>query len=168
MADTIVWNISCQLQSKNIHPSNLQRIRVVAGCDHGDLTFQFGASVHIEISDGSTIYFEVIILELICRKDTAKLIEATILPGLTSGLKKVATLSLHIRHDKQAGKIHCKFNNTSTILSPQYLTTIEKVDCYVTSDLAFQAMLMGRESMDGHRCMQCLTNRPQFLGKHPP
>jgi hypothetical protein len=47
------------------------------------------------------------------------------------------------------------------------LTTIEKVDCYITSDLAFQAMSMGRESMARYWCMQCLANRPQFLGKHP-
>jgi hypothetical protein len=168
MADTIAWNISCQLQSKNIHPSSVQHDRVVAGGDHGDVAFQFRVSVHIEISDGSTIYFEVSVLELICRKDTAKLIEATILPGLTSGLKKVATLSLHIHHDEQDGKIHCKFSNTSTILSPQHLMTIEKVDYYITGDLAFQAMSMGRESMARYWCMHCLANRPQFLGKHPP
>ena len=104
----------------------MQRIGVVAGGDHGDVAFQFGVSVHIEISDGSQVHFEVSVLELICKKDAAKLIEATILPGLTSGLKKMATLSLHIHHEEQDGKIHCKFSNTSTILSPQHLTTIEK------------------------------------------
>jgi hypothetical protein len=146
----------------------VQRIGVVAGGDHGDVAFQFGVSVHIEISDGSQVHFEVSVLELICRKDTEKLIEATILPGLTSGLKKVETLSLHIHHDKQDGKIPCKFSNTSTILYPQHLRTIKKIDCYITGDLAFQAMSMGRESMVGYWCMQCLANRPQFLGKHPP
>jgi hypothetical protein len=116
----------------------VQHGRVVAGGNHGDVAFQFGASAHIEISDGSTIYFEVSVLELICKKDAAKLIEATILPGLTSGLKKMATLSLHIHHEEQDGKIHCKFSNTSSILSPQHLMTIEKVDCYITCDLTFQ------------------------------
>ncbi len=55
MADTIAWNISCQLQSINFHPSTVQLIGVNAGGDHGDLAFQFGVSVHIEISDGSMI-----------------------------------------------------------------------------------------------------------------
>ncbi len=72
----------------------MQHVGVVAGGDHGDVAFQFGAAVLIDISDGSTIDFEVAVVELICRKDTAKLIEATILPGLTSGFKKVATLPL--------------------------------------------------------------------------
>jgi hypothetical protein len=168
MADTIAWNIPRQLKINNIHLSSVQRVGVVAGGDHGDVAFQFGASVHIEISDGSTIHLEVSVLELICRKDTAKLIEATIMPGLTSGLKKVATMSLHIHHEEQDGNIHCKFSNTSTILSPKHLTTIEKVECYITGDLAFQAMSMGRESMVGYWCTQCLANRPQFLGNHPP
>jgi hypothetical protein len=65
MADTIAWNILRQLQVRNINPSKVQRVGVVAGGDHGDVAFQFGASVHIEISDGSTIYFKVSVLELI-------------------------------------------------------------------------------------------------------
>jgi hypothetical protein len=77
----------------------------VAGGDHGNVAFKFGAYVHVEISDESRIDFVVSVIKLICRKDTAKLIQATILPGLTSGLKKVATLRLHIH--KNNGKIHC-------------------------------------------------------------
>jgi hypothetical protein len=165
MADTIAWNLLRQLQSKNIHPSSVVHEGVVAGGDHGDVAFQFGASVHVEISNEHTIDFEVSVVELICRKDTAKLIEATILPGLTAGLKKVATLSLHIHCDKHNRKIRCKFSETTTMLP---VTTIEKVDCYITGDLAFQAMSMGRESMAGYWCMQCRANRPQFLDKHPP
>ncbi len=115
----------------------------MAGGDHGNVAFQFGASVHVEISDGSRIDFKVSVIELICRKDTAKLIQATILPGLTSGLKKVATLRLHMH--KNDGKIHCKFSKTSTIVPPQQITTIERVDCYITGNLAFQAMSMGKD-----------------------
>ena len=115
----------------------------MAGGDHGNVAFQFGASVHVKISDGSRMNFKVSVIELICRKDTAKLIQATILPGLTSGLKKVATLRLHMH--KNDGKIHCKFSKTSTIVPPQQITTIERVDCYITGNLAFQAMSMGKD-----------------------
>ena len=72
IADAIAWNLSHQLQSKNIHPSTVQCVGVVAGGDHGDVAFQFGAAVLLEISDGSTMDFEVSLVELICRKDTAK------------------------------------------------------------------------------------------------
>jgi hypothetical protein len=168
MANAIAWNLLRQLQNNNIHPSSVQRIGVVAGGDHGDVVFQFGVAVLIDISEGSTIDFEVFVIKLICRKDTAKLIEATILPGLTSGLKKVATLPLHIHYNNHNSKIHCKFSKTSTIPFTQHLTTIETVDCYITGDLAFQAMSMGRESMAGYWCLLCLANQPQFLGDYPP
>ena len=118
MANAIAWNLSHQLQIKNIHPSRVQHIGVVTGGDHGDIAIQFGAAVLIDISNGSTIDFEVTVVELICRKDTAKLIEATIMPGLTSGFKKVATLPLHIHYDDLNSNIYCNFSKTSTILSP--------------------------------------------------
>jgi len=144
MVDTIAWNLSRHLESQNIHPSSVLRVEVVAVGDHGDVAFQFGASVHVEMSNAHRIHFEVSVIELICRKDTAKLIEATILEDLTTGLKKMATLGLHIHCDEHTGKIHCEFSKTSTKFP---YTTIKKVDCYITGDLAFQAMTMGRESM---------------------
>ncbi len=87
---------------------------------------------------------------------------------ITSGLKKVATLPLHIHYDDHDGKIVCQFSKTSTIHSPPHSTTIETVDCYITGDLAFQAMSMGRESMAGYWCLLCCANRPQFQGDYPP
>jgi hypothetical protein len=91
----------------------------------------------MEISDGRRIDFKVYFIELISRNNTTKLIQATLLLGLTSGLNKLVTLPLHI--DDYDGKIHCKFGKTSTIIPPQPITTIKRVDCYITSDLAFQA-----------------------------
>jgi hypothetical protein len=39
------------------------------------------------------------------------------------------------------------------------------VDIYVTGNLAFQAMALGKESMAGWWCMLCKASRAQFLGK---
>jgi hypothetical protein len=164
-ADAIAWNLSRHLESQHIRPSSVERVEVVAGGDHGDVAFQFGASVHVEMSEGNRIHFKVSLIELICRKDTSELIEETILDELTAGLKKVATLGLHIHRDEHTGNIHCEFSETSTKFP---VTTIEKVDCYITGDLAFQAMAMGRESMAGYWCLQCRANRPQFLEDHAP
>ena len=153
---------------EKVNPTKVLRIGVVAGGDHGNVAFQFGASVHIEISDGRRIDFEVSVLELLCIKDTAKLIQVTILLGLTSGLNKVTTLHLHIFDNH--GKIHCKFGETCTIVPPQTITMIERVDCYITGNLAFQDMSMGRESMARYWCLQRTANRLQFHveAEHPP
>jgi hypothetical protein len=78
------------------------------------------------------------------------------LPILTSGLKIVATSPLHIYKDNQ-GMTICKFGQTgqTTTAAHGIVHTIPHVDLYVTGNLAFQAMAMGKESMSGHWCMQC-------------
>jgi hypothetical protein len=49
MADAISCNLLHQLECKKIQPSKVLCVGVVAGSDHGNVAFQFGASVHIEI-----------------------------------------------------------------------------------------------------------------------
>ncbi len=99
------------------------------------------------------------VCELIYRKDTAKLIKQTILPRLTNGLEVVATMPLHIMTDKD-GLLQCRFSRTAPVGNR---STIPKVDVYLTGDLVFQAMALGKKSMSGWWCMQCKGSRLQFL-----
>jgi hypothetical protein len=87
-------------------------------------------------------------------KDTGRLIESKILPTLTSGLNVVATPPLHIYKDDE-GNIICKFGETCPT-TQHIATTIPHVDLYITGNLAFQAMALGKESMSGHWCIQCM------------
>jgi hypothetical protein len=108
--------------------------------------------------DGQIIEFEISVCEVICRKDTAKLIECTILPQLTNGLEVVKLIPLCISMNTDDGELKCKYNRTPSIGS-----TIPIVDVYVTGDLEFQAMALGKELMAGHWCMQCTSSKAQFL-----
>ncbi len=96
--------------------------------------------------------------EVICRKDTAKLIELTILPRLTNGLEVVKLIPLCISMNRYDGKLVCEYNRTPSIGS-----TTPIVDIYITGDLAFQAMALGKESLAGHWCIQCTSSKAQFL-----
>ncbi len=128
---------------------------VVSG-DHGDTAFQFGASVSVDLTDERIIEFKVSDYELICRKDSGKLIESTILTRLTQGLEIVATWNLNIEVNDEGGLV-CEFNkDTHSVHS-------HLVDMYVTGDLAFQATALGKESMSGWWCMLCKAPRKQFL-----
>jgi hypothetical protein len=143
------------LTSKSIAPSDIECVQVVVGGDHGDTAFQFGAASSVTLINDRIINFEASVCELICRKDTGKLIDSTILPTLTIGLDIVATWHLHIETSKQ-GQIECKFRETQMLNS---LT----IDMYVTGDLPFQAMALGKESMTGWWCMLCKSPRSKFL-----
>ena len=151
--DEIARYLQRHLTSKNVNPSDVLSVQAVVGGDHGDTAFQFGASVSVKLCDGNKIEFEVSACELICRKDTATLIESTILPRLTAGLLVVATYPLHICKDAH-GNILCSFSQICPT-TEHAIKTIPKVKLYVTGDLAFQAMALGKESMSGHWCMQC-------------
>jgi hypothetical protein len=151
-AEKIEWNektvgkeitlyIQCHLSSKAIAPSDVERVQVVVGGDHGDVAFQFGASLSVEIIARRIIDFEVSVCEVICKKDTAKLIKRTILPQLTNGLEVVKTIPLCISVNADDGK----FNRNPSIGSTKPI-----VDIFVTSDLAPQAMALEKESMAGH------------------
>jgi hypothetical protein len=80
--DEIARYLQCHLQSKSAKPADVLRIQAVAGGDHGNTAFQL-ASVSAELSGGEIIDFEVSLCELICRKDTGRLIKSTKLPTLT-------------------------------------------------------------------------------------
>jgi hypothetical protein len=95
------------------------------------------------------------VCELICRKDTGKLIESTILTRLSQGLEIIATWNLHIEMNDN-GALVCEFKQT-------WLDISHLVDIYVTSNLAFHAMALGKESMAGWWCMLCKASRAQFL-----
>ena len=141
--EEITLYLQCHLSSRSVQPSEVARVQVVVGGDHGDTAFQFSASISVELNDARIIDFEVSVCELICRKDTGKLIEQTILPRLTNGLEVVATLPLHIETDKH-GLLQCRFSRTAPVGNR---STPPKVEVYLTGDLAFQAMALRKESM---------------------
>jgi len=57
--DKISRYLQCHLQSMSTKPVNVLHIQAVAGGDHGDTAFQFGASVSAELSGGKIIDFEL-------------------------------------------------------------------------------------------------------------
>jgi len=90
------------------------------------------------LNDTRIIGFEVSVCELICRKETEKLIEQTILPRLSNGLKVVVTMPRHIETDEH-GLLQCRFSHTAPVGNR---STPPKVKVYLTGDLAFQAMAL--------------------------
>ena len=151
------------LSSKSIQPCNVKCVQMVVGGDHSDTAFQFGASVFVELADDSKINFELSVCELICCKDTKRLLEETILERLMSGLEIIATFELHLFKDA-GGSLIAEFRRPYQIQNPTAMPTHTPItEVFVTGDLAFQAMVLGKESMAGHWCMWCKAKKHQFL-----
>jgi hypothetical protein len=88
---------------------------VVVGGNHRNVAFQFGTSITVEMIDGQIIEFKISVCEVICRKDTAKLIECTILPRLTNVLEVVKLIPLCISVNTDDGKLVCEYNSTPSL-----------------------------------------------------
>ena len=150
------------LCAKQIDPSDVKRVTNVSGGDKGGDAFQFGSKIKIDFHGGrAPIFVQISVAEVICRNGTAELLEATIVPNLTKGLKNIATLPLQIYLDNE-NKVICKFGPPPVDLGRERLKTIERVRIFITGDLAFFVMALGRESMSGHWCYLCQLRRAQF------
>ena len=153
----ITLELKRHLSSKSVMPTNVLCVQVVIGGDHGNIAFRFGASVSVELSNDRIIDFNVLICELICRKDTGRLLEETILQPLTSDLEIIFTFQLHLFTDDESGVLIAKYHhcNPSSNVTPGHIPTTE---VFVTGNLAFQAMAIGKELMAKNWCMQWPAN----------
>lgn len=156
-----------ELKGRGVTPSDVYKVQAVIGGDHGDTAFQFGAAITAILNDNTRVYFEIIVAELICRKDSSALLEKTILPGLTAGLKIIAEDPLHIYSDDHDNSLKCAFAKDKPTTTNHPSTSLW-INIFVTGDLAFQAMVLGREDMSGQHCLMCQLSRSQFINKAHP
>jgi len=140
----------------------VKRVTTVWGGDHGGDAFQFGATVKVHFNDGTEPFeFEMSACEIVCRTDCAELLEKTIVDGLTLGLEKIAESKLNIFLDEEK-KIQCSYGEKPVTIQDENIKILNKVFMYLTGDLAFFAMALGRESMSGHWCFLCKMCRSLF------
>ena len=141
------------LEGRQIISMHVDCVSNVSIGNHGDVAFQFGATVIVETRK-ITIRFEVSIDEVLCRTDSVDLIKATILERLTKGMKVTATKRLHMFTDRD-GKYQCSFGVLPVDAILEKYKGISWVPLYVTGDLVFYAMALGKESSLGSWCYLC-------------
>ena len=114
---------------------------------------QYSSLARLCLSKYPTIASSTSRCRLLCHKER--------LQQLTSDLKIIFTFQLHLSTDNKSGVLVLKYRHRGHDLnatSCHILTT----EVFVTGNLAFQAMALGKESMVGHWCMQCKASHQQF------
>ena len=160
-ADETSAQLKRQLRSRGIKDlKDIDRIDFIIGADHGKGAFIVGAKIVVTLKQDSiheSFSFEISIAEIICRKDTAAVLKATIHDELTKGLKTIADNNINITLNDN-NEIECCFS-TQHVNEP---ATSLKATMYVVGDLAFYAMVLGKEGMSGNWCHLCMLNAKEF------
>ena len=101
--------------------------------------------------------------KIICKKDTADILEKTIMPHLTEDLRTLSSSSVVFRASDDNTSIicelmiHCltKFCNTEW-------QVLDKIDIYVMGDTAWLVLVLGMEDMSPHWCEHCLLQQKDW------
>ncbi len=160
IADELAAQLTRQLNYRGIDdPSHIKRIDVMAGGDHGQGAFIFGAKVVVILKglDGGEdelFTFEITTAEIKCDKDTAEILNHTIRKPLVEELRKIYTQNLSVGLDKgEDGKLRivCSYDDICRDMPNIQI----KVELYIVGDLAFFALLQGMDGMSPHHCLIC-------------
>ena len=149
-------------------PGQVRRIDVTSGGDHGQGALQLGIHVTMVVTnekkledsdndDDKSITLQSIVAEAICKKDNAAILKLAVNDSFVASMRDMATSNLKMARDEQG-----KVQGTLAPLTRQSTATTLKVNLYVTSDIAFYGMAMGRESMMGDWYYLCRLKHAQF------
>ncbi|EJK66743.1 hypothetical protein THAOC_12304, partial [Thalassiosira oceanica] len=162
--EEICRQVARYFKGKGICPNAMKKSWQVVGGDKGGDAFQFGTQIFFEIEENNKTLvhsMELSFCEVECNKDTHEVISNTILPTLSEGLKRCSTKMFHICKDK-SGEYHCSFGAMPSDLDVEAQGSVQKIEIYVTGDLAFHAMALGREGMSGNWCLLCNLMKSQY------
>ena len=178
----IVKELEKQIESElvrndiSLSKYKLKRADFIHGADHGQGALQAGTKTVLVFEPRDkpvtciptpkskptpsefAISFEVGIAEVICKKDTSEVIRKTICDHLTKHFKTIASNPLTIGFDRETQSIKCCFGKNQSLEQTEQVPTYQ----YVTGDLAFYAMVLGRESHSGSKCFLCRLSAREF------
>ena len=160
VSDEFLLRVGEVLTENKIKPQQVERIGFVIGADHGKDAFRvcFRCTVKLFGSD-KLIYKTASVGSVYCNKDTSDIVEKTILNWLTEDMKKIHESKMVFSAeslDNSGTRVACGFIPKSSP-NPLGERVIESITMFVTGDLAFLAMILGREGMSGHWCHICMA-----------
>jgi hypothetical protein len=156
MKDELEKQISAELEMSGLVLSDIERVDLILGGDHGAGAFQFGVKVVIA-SKKSVLTFDIAVAEVICKKDNAEVLKLTVEQHLTEGISAITKETLTFGYGSN-GDMACFFGSCDGLTS----RCAPAKDVWFTGDLAFYAMVLGRESSSGTRCYLCRMSAKEF------
>ena len=155
------------MKSNNINPANIARVKCVHGGDHASSgakpKHRFLAKCIIEMKkeegkDKAVTYSQIYVLaDVQCKKDTDVVLENTILKPMCKGMDKIAEGKLLFFNEGSGDKpkYEVKLCDDDDPIDHKSAIAIKDPICFLTGDLKFLAVVLGKADFDTWWCCYC-------------
>ena len=175
--ELLVFNTNKHLEANTFDHDKLTRAHVILVGDHDQGAFRMMATLLLITRPGrrrrpnspvnccveTKLALEVdgLCAYIQCLKDTYQILKETIATPINDALRriKLAGKVTIYRDTLDKNKTKICFGNTHT---HNVVLGYAEVDIFVTGDLAFYSMVLGKESMAGHWCWRCKLTKKQW------
>lgn len=162
-----VASVTGLVNGYNLTPEDISFIHAVYGGDHRKGKFRFCGKVVIRTKDGK--YYDDVfgLADVACKKDNGIVLDATVLPHLMEGINVMETSGFVFHTVNDDGSITYQIDTTeqpapTTALPLQYYL---KPTCFIAGDLAFLAIIMGKEGFASSWCNWCDLDHNEWAKK---
>ena len=145
------------------------------GRDHGQGSFRSP----VRIIKQKVKVIECVIAEVECKTESEEVLRKTILEVLDCALGRMVNRKLvdHgnilndgniIMHRAASGEIHGGFNTVEKKNANDTFLCCRDIRVLIAGDLAFYALMLGMENMDGSWCVYCKMKKSDWESDYPP
>ena len=144
-------------------PLEIDYIHIVHGGDHGKNKFRFASKVILCMKNGES-YSQVFgLADVACRKDHAIILDNTCMPSLVEGINTIEECDILFSYaseddDKDTNTLILNLTPTHRHVSTFYV----KPTSFLAGDLAFLAVIMGKEDFSSSWCNWCKYSKAEW------
>ncbi len=153
----------------SLNPEDISFIHAVYGGDHGKNKFRFCGKVVIRTKDGN--YYDDVfgLADVACKKDNGIVLDNTVMPHLVEGINVMESSSFVFHTNDDDGSAKYSIDVTEEQPAGIPLQYFIKPTCFIAGDLAFLAIIMGKEGFASSWCNWCDLDHNEWAKKeHVP
>ena len=168
-AEEFVSSVESIINAQELDPKDIAYINHCAGGDHADVKFRFLAKTIVATVDGKYYVDIYSLADVHCKKDTGELLNNTIMDLMVNGMNEIAAGKLifnEIVHEEGDMELkEYKVELVETVDEASSTGVIKNPRSYLTGDLAFLSIMLGKENFEGWWCNFCKGYRPNWQQK---
>ena len=161
------------INGENIDPADIVHVTCCHGADHATKDnrgrFRATGKVTIRTKDNKEYSRQYSVADVDCRKDSSKVLSNTVMKPLVKGMNDIATGTLFfaLEEDDDGKKRYNVELKQDTDNETNMKPDIEPIKpmSFLTGDLAFLSIMLGRETFSGWWCMYCMLFKPEWQEK---